>query len=683
MPCFPKACDAARRIATAAAEAYPWTAVSPHSLLGSLQARRWRGVCSAALVAAALLSCGDDPPTAPSPDSSGRLNVFLELNNAFIYPGQDLAMIVGVTPPEGQTVSAAKVILSGLFQDSLDLEVPGPGAFAYRVTLHTSNGPIEGTVNVLAVARLGTAADTARGAFQVIDDGPPTIKELFIHAGPEPGDTMKVAVIAVDGAGITKMSYRVRGAVNATDSMTFTDVDEIAKTILIYVPPAVSLGESLTVDVVVYDSFGKTTSRTLGARVADLKPPTITANLSPGPYDSLAWRAPAYFVGDTVELTAQARDNFGLGWVGWRLRWYDMDAGRGDSVLVRDTVASVAWRVPVTGEMEGENRSIAFFARDSSGSETVRVRNVQFVEGVRRAFQVLPFAPPAWNPPAGYVYSPERGFVLSLIIGDVVGFSADPFRRLAGTVRLGTNGASLDLAPDGLTAWAVSVLGPTLHQIQAGSASLSVVRRFEVSVPYPVWGMRITSDNRALLSGAIGSAGDPGQVAFVDLATGSVTLRQVAGFPRHVTSSTNGSLLVGFDGTGRAMAYDVATDSFGSAHVVSPGVPSLTADGALVLIQNRLYDRSLQFLRNVGPSDYDGRSSVISADGAYAYFCRWPGFHKVRVSDGTLVEKVFLPDFSPYVLELADRDRLLVIGMNAYALLDLSPGGVVSPSSRP
>lgn len=680
----PKACGVARRIATAGAEAYPWTAVSPHSLpAGSLRTRRWRCFRSAAFVAAALLGCGDDPPTAPSPSSSGRVNVFLELNNAFVYPGQELAMIVSVTPSEGQTVSAAKVILSGLLSDSLDLEVPGPGAFAYRITLRSRNGPVEGTVNVLAVASLGTAADTARGAFQVIDDGPPTIKEFFIHAGPEPGDTMKVAVIAVDGAGITTMSYRVRGAVNATGSMTFTDVDEIAKTFLVYIPPTVSLGDSLTVDVTVYDSFGKTSSRTLGARVADLKPPTITANLGPGPYDSLAWRPPTHFVGDTVELTAQARDNIGLGWVGWRMEGYGPGTGHGDSALVRDTVSSATWRVPVTSDMEGEFRPIVFFARDSSGNETVRVRDVLFVDGVRRAFQMLPFAPPAWNPPAGYVYSPERGFVLSLIIGSVVGFSAEPFRRLAGMIQLATNGASLDLAPDGLTAWAVSVLGPTLHQIQADGASLSVVRRFEVSVPYPVWDMRITSDNRAVLSGAIGSAGDPGQLAFVDLATASVTLRSVAGFPRHLTSSADGSLLVGFDGTGRAMTYDVAGDSFGSPHVVSPGVPSLTADGALILIQNRLYDRTLQLLRNVGPTDYDGLASVISADGALAYFFRWPGYHALRVSDGTLVEKVYLPDWSHGMLELSDRGRMLVIGANVYTLLDTGPGGVVSPAGHP
>jgi hypothetical protein len=44
----------------------------------------------------------------------------------------------------------------------------------------------------------------------------------------------------------------------------------------------------------------------------------------------------------------------------------------------------------------------------------------------------------------------------------------------------------------------------------------------------------------------------------------------------------------------------------------------------------------------------------------YAYFAMWPGIHKVRTSDGSLVEKVFAPFLTPYMFELAAQNRFFL-----------------------
>jgi hypothetical protein len=626
------------------------------------------------IVALALpLGCGGDPPTAPVAPPSGPVKIAASFYPSGIFPGQETILTVTVAAPDGQAVTEAKVVFSGLLNDTVLLPTPNPGNFGYTIRITTTTGPFEGRIDAMGVARLGSSADTARTSLTIIDDGPPHFDNLFFHVFPSPGDTMNVAFVAKDVAGIAQMSYHIHGALDISDGNTYPLPPEIAVQVLRFIPRSVQLGDSVIVDVSVWDGFGKKTTSTIRTVVADFRAPDLTATLSPGPYDSLLpWRRSARFVGDTIVATYQVRD-FKVAWVGWQIP----DLGLGDSVAVGDTAYAGTLRVPVTARMDGPGRLFTIFARDSSQNRAVKSVLLDFVDATRRAFQVA--GPGFAGEPPDAVVSPQRGVVL-IVGGGLKVVTIAPFASFGNVPGL-IYSFAVDIAPGGDSAWVADGNGSKLDELRLDPMPVAIVdSSMFMHVPYAAQALRITTDRRALFSGDLGPTRDPGIVTFVNLVTGVHSNQSVTGFPNRVTSSQDRSLFVGFDGSGHVMTYAPATNQFGPAKFIAAGRPSVDAFGSLVLVHNVLYDGALNYLRTLGPLAFASASSIISADGQYGYFAVWPGYQKVRISDGAVVEKVFVPNVD-FLMEIPGQDRLLVFGQPVFSLVDLSPGGVV-PAAR-
>jgi hypothetical protein len=633
---------------------------------------------ASALTAGLLaLACADRTATAPQAGGTGPFDVVVGVGTPAIHPGDEIRLSVDVTAPASLSVSDARVYLTGLgWDDTLVLPVPGPGSFGYDVSGRIPNGPFAGPLDVTAVARLGTAVDTGRGRVLVSDDGPPQVSWIMFTAGPEPADSMAVSMVVTDVAGIASVTFRVSGAALYQHVVPAPLEDEFGTTWRWMVPATTRLGDSLFVDAVVADAFGFKTTRTLRARLEDRRGPALTVTRSPAVFDAmLPWRAPVYFPGDTMTVTVSAQDHFGVAWLAWRLR----SLGIGDSTPGGDTTAALTWRVPVTAALDGPGREVEFVARDSSGNETTRTLTVDFADATVRSFEVLRLG---WRDPwSSAVYEPKHGWAL-IQDGGIRMLSLAPFQHV-GTASLTTNSFGLDVLPGGDTAVVGSMQGWALNRVPIGQTPVAITASAPQPVPYQPFGLRATSDGQVVISGATISLGDPGRVVFVDAATWNPTIRTVPGFQRLLTASADRTLLVSYDEQGRVTTYRPATDSFSTVTMLAAGIPSVDAHGTLVLIRNRLYDASLRFLRNVGPPNYDERWSILSADGQYAWFTIWPGLHKVRVSDGVTVERIFTPEVMETLLEAPDRERMLVGGWNSTTLVDLSPGGILrAPAAR-
>jgi hypothetical protein len=77
------------------------------------------------IVATALaLGCPGDPPTAPVIPPSGPVKIADSFYPSGIFPGEETILTVTVTAPDGQAVTGAKVVFSGLVVDFM-MEIPG------------------------------------------------------------------------------------------------------------------------------------------------------------------------------------------------------------------------------------------------------------------------------------------------------------------------------------------------------------------------------------------------------------------------------------------------------------------------------------------------------------------------------------------------------------------------------
>jgi hypothetical protein len=625
-----------------------------------------------------LAACSSDKVAGPVGPSHSVHVTLTNLGSPTVHPGDLISLRVEVKLSAGDIATSAVIRTAGLFADTLNLPIPGQGDFAYNISVQLNRGPFAGDIIFTAAARIGTVADSATARVLVADDGNPTL-DVQVLSGPEPGDTMLVLVVARDAAGISFLTVSGAGVIGVYDNTPYAYVAEAAQAYRFYIPPTTAIGAPVTLTVTAHDAFNNMTTQLVQRSVNDLHAPTMTDTLSAGRYDSIVpFRERAYFVGDTFGITYHVRDNRKLGWVGFRLGavFYDV----ADSVAVTGTSVDTTIRFPVTPAMEGQDRIMRIFVRDSVGNLLEDTQWRDFVDGTRRAFEIIS------RPAAGVfdaAYSQAAGQVAVLSNNAVTVLAVQPL-RLVGSVATPGAAVSVDVVPGVDTAWAATRAsggGTSLHAVALGAAP-SVARVVAVAGGNPASMMRVTSNNRAVIT-ALASFMPTGSATFVDLATGLSSQRPASAFAYGVAASGDHKLLVGYDDyNGQMMTYDVARDSFGlvtNYPAAIPSSPRFSVDGAgnQILVVNRLYSRSLSPLGNVG-SAYGNDASFLSADGQYAYFQRFPGLHKVRLSDGALVEKVFSPDgFPGRFVELPDRNRMLIIGGNSYVIIDLSPAGVL------
>src|SRR5205814_9405222 len=147
--------------------------------------------------------------------------------------------------------------------------------------------------------------------------------------------------------------------------------------------------------------------------------------IAPGRCQNLPVHHFGYFVGDTIAITVQAHDDRKLGWVGWRMT----QAGLADSVPLIDTVANVTLRIPVTPAMDGPQRFLTVFLRDSVGNYANNETYIEdLIDGTRHTFQSVAGTPDRIDD-IGYSAAAARALVLSN--GTTTVLALDSLRRVA------------------------------------------------------------------------------------------------------------------------------------------------------------------------------------------------------------------------------------------------------------
>jgi hypothetical protein len=94
--------------------------------------------------------------------------------------------------------------------------------------------------------------------------------------------------------------------------------------------------------------------------------------------------------------------------------------------------------------------------------------------------------------------------------------------------------------------------------------------------------------------------------------------------------------------------------------------------GDVVLIRNRLYQSDLTDYRWILPDpEWSPPAHALSADGATAFIGNFPGYWKVDVATGAVIERVVLPRFPWRMIAHPDGQRLIVFGWLWLGVVDL------------
>jgi hypothetical protein len=130
----------------------------------------------------------------------------------------------------------------------------------------------------------------------------------------------------------------------------------------------------------------------------------------------------------------------------------------------------------------------------------------------------------------------------------------------------------------------------------------------------------------------------------------------------------------------RAAVYQSDLDSLSPLRQLSPGPPpsvpanrgpDVNSSGS-ILNQNRLYDVSLTTFQQVLPDPGQfPQAQALSQDGRWAYIGNWPGYWKVDVLSGTVIEQVVLPYTPARLIAHPDGQRLIVLSRSWFGVVDL------------
>jgi hypothetical protein len=401
-----------------------------------------------------------------------------------------------------------------------------------------------------------------------------------------------------------------------------------------------------------------------GVRGGDVTAPGVSATEDAPAGDSV------YVPGDTIQIAVDADDNQQLAWVGYRIG----DPGRGsDSVPATGRHFSHTFAAPTAAPWSGD---IMVFARDADGTPV-------------QIDSLLPTL-------TGYVRHPTHDFPLTAPVTDIA-YDAkrhviyvsqrDSQRVVALSLDTYTYGTSLAMPsfPSGVD---VTPGGDSLLVALSRFASLGVVDLTQnplvvdtIQLPFDTLrllkALRIASNGRALVSFKSLSGFD-GALDY-DLATGAAHLRTDVGIggqawePVVIARSPDRTKLVYVQTSlvpgVPAQVYNPASDAFGgTVGTVDQSAPSVGASTDRFLIGGTVYSSSLTPIKVVFPGSPVSRWPVtaISTDGLYLYVADpgvpgapGPGYSKVRVSDGVVLERVRLPTPATRLTPLPDGHTLI------------------------
>lgn len=635
---------------------------------------------AASLVAiAGIMACGSDRASAPQ----SPIKLTIGFDNIPAVPGQIVTATISATPTDGSSIRFIRVVTHGLVARTDSIPFTGSGA--QTSTLQYSLPFRVGSLIVSAVAGSDSRTGSLEDTLQISDNTSPTIVSASATLTKNL-DSVQVILSGTDNAAITGVAVQFAGAFTALDSLPSAFRRSIVDTIGYAVPPDADFSKQLSVSVDLYDVGGNRAHQDLGQfALSDKAPPAIhsvflDANGQPATLPS----APSYRPGDVAQLRLDVSDNTGLAWVGYRI---------GDPVNVADSVAVEGTKYTATRTLSLSAASlgvspVTFFASDKFGNrDSVIAPSLSVYQVVARptAGVDLPggnIADAVVDAKRGVVYlaQPDSDRILVLSTTTMT-FSAPIATPGYPTgLDLTASGDSLVIALRRTTTLGIVDLTraqPTLetipleiHELQPGTHD----------GPYK---LRVSAANRVLLVLTFdGSGWEPMQE--FDLTTLKQRERPDAAFLNGVVESDSRvavsgdrSRLVLFMGGGccpnYALMYGSATDAFaswkGTTDTAEPAI-SLDNTGEHILISSSLFDAALKPVAVYQPPHFDlahggyndPMATVIAPTGDVAYISVNTAYYVVRLSDGGVLEQVFLPTRTTRLLTANGGATLLSLG---------------------
>lgn len=642
-----------------------------------------------ALVPLLALGCGDSSPTGPGQG----VPIAVTTDRETALPGDTVTATITASPRDGAAVDYILVFVHGTIAgfDSIPFSAPGPQTV--RRTVVVPGGSARGELAFTVSAAAGGKSGSAEHVVRVDDTISPTIASATRGINAR-GDTITVEIQASDNAGVAVGLVHFGGAFTATDTIPFYFRRSGSGSLRRAVPAGADFARPLTVAVEVRDAVGNVASTTLESlTLRDDAPPAQRSALvgwagTPVQYAGEA----AFAVGDNLTIELDASDNAALAWVGFRL---GAPASLADSVAVGGAATYSATRqLTIPATWRGVS-SVTFFARDVAGHLTESTAFPLSVYGeVARPTRVADLA----GSVAAAVYDPKRHVAyLSQPDSDRVLVLSTATMQYEPPIAAPGRPMGLDLTPGGDTLL-VALRGTTalgVVNLTAATRTLDTlhleITNDAVTVRAPS-SVRTTSRGTALVALTFNGSGYGGQLLELDLATGAQRVRTDAG-PSGATSSDL-QLTASGDRTKVALVdvwsccgvpariYDAATNSFGPeiGTIDTYGVHVSTDEhGDAFLIASGLYGPSLEHLRTFDPPGFDlahGRvvgttPTVMAPAGDVGYFAVADHYFALRLADGGVLEKVYLPSSSTRLLVVEGGAALLSLGATQAALVDL------------
>jgi hypothetical protein len=619
-----------------------------------------RSRLSRAIALLIVAACGDDP-VAPVPAADGPVTVTLTITPDTVPPGGNAVVDLLAVLPETQRLTALYLHISEAgFGDSVDLPILANGSHAYHIAFEFARVPVEARLHFRLIARVKSVADTAEADLLLWDDGKPTIV-IDMPQVVEPPDSLTYRYQGHDFSELDSLFVRVfNSAGTRIDSvMIRQQAAFVAGMRSIWLPPEAPLGDSIVVRGTAFDLFGRTRSHTRVARIADMTPPALTVVVQPSAHPVPPCSCPplVFVPGDTIRVRVWGTDRFALRTLGFR--WMDHT----DSVQTAAAVDSAYFEVVVPPGTNRLDTPIVAWATDASGNVTGENVWASVVDGIVRPMQTLELTGlDGGLLGGGGVLDAVRGryYFATAFDRAVFSFGLNPleqglvasFDNIVRTVDLTPTGDSLVALleqPARLVVWPI--------ETGAGSADTLIVTLATTGAR----DVRVAANGHALVTSY--------NLVDVDLSNGAQRLRTTPGpGPLDLAASPDRRYIVQWDER-RAAVYFSDRDSLGPlrelfspppSSMANPG-PYVRSDGSS-LSRNRLFDAQLNFVKQVLPDPGQfPEAQALSSDGRWAFVGNWPGYWKVDLQSGQVVERVILPRPAGRLIPHPDGQRLIVM----------------------
>ena len=605
----------------------------------------WRRIMATAAVVA-LIHCGDS--TAPK---TVTVTVAVATDQQYILPGQSVVATIEVIPEGNETVNYVKIATTGVLTSSESLDVQLAGTFTATRTFTAPRAAGTGMLRVRATASAGGGLGNGEAVVAVADTTRPVIGSLSVTPADtvQLGDSVVISYTASDNAGLKYSILRLSGAVTLKDSIAEQYVSYVSHTRRMRISSTAAQGTlSATLEVADIGGNVVTTAATPLA-VVDTRFPIALGTL----VNTRSGAGSGFAPDDTFRLTITGQDNARLQRVGYR---FGPPASIADSFATTDSALTQTITRAIPASWIGSS-TYAVFAVDAVGNRReVLLGTLTVANRTRQA---------PWNAALGgtvrdmafdtkrntlYLSIPDSNRVAVLSLDSKsfttpLAFSGQP------------RGLDLSLGSDSLLVALRAT--PYVSVLNLVTSQRDTVRvNSDNFLNRGPDNLRVMANNKALVTITFDGSGYGGTLVELDLGTRAYTNRKtVTEFVPLCRSPNRSAALILIDDSCcpiEGVVYDALNGTLPADRgTVSRYFNYVSADyaGSRFLVTGEVFSAALASLGTIAPAVATG-PSVISPDGATAYFATTSGVTSVRVSDGSVIGSVTL-GAQPYRLAIS------------------------------